>query len=182
MSSYNWLHVSKGRAVLLQCSDLTSSGDGSTLSGDGSTIRTASNRIKMLWHKVVFHPKLTTDICIQYERYKPQIYGLPRCLPNEKWGVKRFLLVLALMCFLWNNLWPVSRYIIGPFSGWWRQGGNGQHYLAAPIWIYRSGIGDHRFTFFMDLLPNYAVYTNLSILFIGYLLIEDVTSPMTFNL
>ena len=90
-------------------------------------------------------------------------------------GGQRCLLVLAFMCFLWNNLWSVSRYIMGPFSGWWRQGGNGQHYLAAHIWKYRSGIGDHRFKFFMDLLPNYTLFTNLSILFIGYLLIEDVT-------
>ena len=95
--------------------------------------------------------------------------------------VIRFLIVLALMCFLWHNLWSVSRYIMGPFSGWWRPGGNGQRYLAAPIWIYRSGFGDHRFNFFMDLLPNYTFYTNLSILFTGYLFIEDVASLMTFN-
>ena len=62
--------------------------------------------------------------------------------------VIRFLIVLALMCFLWHNLWSVSHYTMGPFSGWWRQGGNGQRYLAAPIWIYRSGFGDHRFNFF----------------------------------
>ena len=81
-------------------------------------------------------------------------------------GGQIFLLVLAFMGFLWNNLWSVSRYIMGPFSGWWRQDGNGQHYLAAPIWKYRSGTGDHRFKFFLDLLPNYTFYTNLSILFI----------------
>ena len=81
-------------------------------------------------------------------------------------GGQWFLLVLAFICFLWNSLCPVSNYIMGPFSGWLRQGGNGQHYLAAPIWKYSSGIGDHRFKFFMDLLPNYTFYTNLSILFI----------------
>ena len=31
-------------------------------------------------------------------------------------GVKRCLLVFALKCFLWNNLWSVSRYIMGSFS------------------------------------------------------------------
>ena len=45
-----------------------------------------------------------------------------------------------------------------------------------------SGIGDHRFICLIDLLPNYTFYTNLTILSIGYLLIEDVTNPMTFNL
>ena len=181
MSSYHWLHVSKGQAILLQWCGLSSSGDISTVSSDCSTIRTASNRIKIMWHKIVFHPKLTTDTCIQYERWEPQIYDLPRYLPKEKWEVKIFLLVLALMWFLWNNLWSVSRYTMGPFSGWWRHSGNGQHYLAAPIWIYRSGIGDHRFKFFTNFLPNYTFYTNLSILLIVYLLIEDVTCLMTFN-
>ena len=38
-----------------------------------------------------------------------------------------------------------------------------------------------RCKFFMDLLPNYTFYSNLSILFIRYLLIEGVTSLMTFN-
>ena len=112
----------------------------------------------------------------------PKSMVYPDAFPKEKWEVKWFLLVSALMCFLWNNLWSVSHYMMGPFNGWWRQGGNGQHYLAAPIWIYRSGIGDHRFKILMDLLPNYTFYTNLSILFIGYLLIEYVISLMTFNL
>ena len=86
------------------------------------------------------------------------------------WVVKRFLLVLATMGFLWNNWWSVSLYKMGPFSGWWRLGGNDQQYLAAPIWKYRPGIGDHRFTFFMDLHSSYTFYTNLTLLLIGYLL------------
>ena len=47
------------------------------------------------------------------------------------------------------------------FSGWWRLCGNDQQCLAAPNWKYRSGFGDHRFTFFIDLLPNSTFYTNL---------------------
>ena len=65
------------------------------------------------------------------------------------------------MGFLWNNLWSVCPYIMGLFSGWWTPGGNDQQYLAAPIWKCMSGIGDHRSTCFMDLLPNYTFYTNL---------------------
>ena len=77
-------------------------------------------------------------------------------------GARKFLLVSAHMGFLWSNLWSVSRYIMGPFSGWWVQGGNDQQYLAAPIWKCRSWIGDHRSKFFMDLLPNYTFYTSLT--------------------
>ena len=72
------------------------------------------------------------------------------------------MLVLTPMGFLWNNLWSVSRYVMGPLSGRWRQGGNDQQCLAAPIWKYRSGFGDHRFNFFIDLLPNYTFHTNLT--------------------
>ena len=45
-----------------------------------------------------------------------------------------------------------------------------------------SGIGDCRFTFLIDLLINYTFYTNLTILSIGYLLMEDVTSLIMFSL
>ena len=91
-----------------------------------------------------------------------QNYGLHRCLPKEKWQIERFLFLLASIGFLWNNLWSVSRYVMGPLSGRWRQSGNDQQCLAAPIWKYRSGFGDHRFTFFIDLRPNYTFYTNLT--------------------
>ena len=100
------------------------------------------------------------------------------------WGVggQNIMLILALMCFLWNNLWSVCRYVMGSLSGWWRLGRNGLCYLTAPLWKCRSRIGDHRFIFFMDLLPNYTFYTNLTTPSIGYLLIEYVTSLITFNL
>ena len=135
-----------------------------------------------MWHRIAFHPKLTTDTCTQHERWKPQICDLRRCLPKEEWEVKIYLLVFAPVCFLWNNLWSVSRYIMGPFSGWWRLVWRTSPVSNPPIWKCRSGIGDHRFPFFMDLLPNYTFYTNLTFLFIGYLLTEDVTSMITFNL
>ena len=51
-----------------------------------------------------------------------------------------------------------------------------------PIWKCMSGIGDHQFIFLIDLLPNYTFYTNLTISSIGYILKEDVTNLMTFNL
>ena len=92
----------------------------------------------------------------------PHIYSFHRCLPKEKWEVERCLLVLVPIGFLWNNLWSVSRYIMGSFSGWWRLGGDDLRYLAAPIWKCRSGFGDHRFIFFIDLFPNYTFNTNLT--------------------
>ena len=102
--------------------------------------------------------------------------------PRRSWGVKIYLLVFAPICFLWNNLWSVSCYIMRPFSGWWRLVGRTSPVSNPPIWKCRSGIGDHRFPFFMDMLPNYTFYTNLTSLFIGYLFTEDVTSMITFNL
>ena len=96
-------------------------------------------------------------------------------------GGQRFLLVFAPMCFLWNNLWSVSHYIMGSFSGWWRLVGRASPVSNPPIWKCRSGLGDHRFPFFMDLLSNYTFYTNLTFLFIGYLFTGDVTSMITFN-
>ena len=112
---------------------------------------------------------------------KPKIYDLHRCLPKKEREVKRFLLVFAPMSYLWD-LWSVSRYIMGPSSGWLRLVGLTSPVFNPPIWKCRSGIGDHRFIFFTDLLPNYTFYTNLTFLFIGYLLTEDVTSLITFSL
>ena len=75
---------------------------------------------------------------------------------------------------LWNNLWSMCRYITGLFNGF--SGKHGKQYLTATIWKCVSGIGDHRFTFIMDLLSNYTFYTNRSIFSIGWLLKEDVPS------
>ena len=75
---------------------------------------------------------------------------------------RKIFVCLSTYRLLWNNLWSVSRYVMGPLSGRWRQSRNDQQCLAAPIWKYRSGFGDHRFTFFIDLRPNYTFYTNLT--------------------
>ena len=83
---------------------------------------------------------------------------------------------------MWNNLWSVSRYVMGPLSGWWRQSGNDQQCLAAPIWKYRSGFGDHRFTFFIDLRPNYTFYTNLTNIVHWVVAYRDVAHLVRLNL
>ena len=75
---------------------------------------------------------------------------------------QNILLVLAPICFLWNNLWSVCRFITGPISGCSSQNGTSQQHLTAPIRKCMSGIDDHRFTFLMDLLSNYTFYTNLT--------------------
>ena len=113
---------------------------------------------------------------------KHMVYSLHRCLSREKWEVKIFLLVLPHIGFLWNNLWSFSRYIMWPFSGPWRLGGNDQQCIAAPFWKYRSGIGDHRFTFFINLLPNYAFYTNLTNIVHWVVAYRDVAHLITLNL
>ena len=104
-------------------------------------------------------------------------------MPSQRvMGVERFLLVLAHIGFLWNKLWSVSRYIMGPLSGRWRLCGNDQQCLAAPIWKYRSGFGDHRFTFFIDLLLNYTFYTNLTNIVHWVVVYRDVARLITLNL
>ena len=96
-------------------------------------------------------------------------------------GVKLFCLSWHLCAFLEQPLVSVSLYY-EPFSGWWRLCGRGKQHQTAPNWKCMSGIGDNRFTCLMDLLTNYTFYTNLTILSIGYLFIQDVTSLITFNL
>ena len=86
-------------------------------SGDGSTLRTASNTVEMMWDKIEFNLKFIIDTSAQHVSYKPKIKGPHRCSSKE-WEVKRIILILALMCFLLNNLWSVCHYIMGPFSGW----------------------------------------------------------------
>ena len=97
-------------------------------------------------------------------------------------GRKIFACLSTYIGFLWNKLWSVSRYIMGPLSGRWRLCGNDQQCLAAPIWIYRSGFGDHRFTFFIDLLPNYIFYTNLTNIVHWVVVYRDVAHLITLNL
>ena len=60
--------------------------------------------------------------------------------------------------------------------------GNDQQGLAAPIWKYRSGFGDHRFAFFIDLLPSYTFYTNLTNIVHWVVVYRDVAHLMTLNL
>ena len=83
---------------------------------------------------------------------------------------------------MWNNLWSVSRYVMWPLSGPRRQSGNDQQCLAAPIWKYRSGFGDHRFTFFKDLRPNYTFYTNLTNIAHWVVAYRDVAHMVRLNL
>ena len=92
------------------------------------------------------------------------------------------MFVLAPIGFLWNNLWSVSRYVMGPLSGRWRQSGNDQQGLAAPIWKYRSGFGDHRFAFFIDLRSNYTFYTNLTNIVHWVVAYRDVAHLVRLNL
>ena len=79
---------------------------------------------------------------------------------------------------------PVVSYSLcnGPLSGRWRESGNDQQCLVAPIWKYRSGFGDHRFTFFIDLLPNYTFYTNLTNIVHWVFAYRDVAHLIRLNL
>ena len=133
------------------------------------------------YNQIIFHLKLIIDTCTQHEIQKPQIYGLHRWL-SMGWVGGQIVCLFWHLCIFFNKLLSVCCYETGPFSGWWRLGGNGLCYLTAPLWKCMLGIGDHRFTFFTALLPTYTFYTYLTILSIWYLLIEYVTSLIMFNI
>ena len=95
---------------------------------------------------------------------------------------RKIFACLSTCRLLWNKLWSVSRYMMGPLSGRWRLCGNDQQCLAAAIWKYRSGFGDHRFTFFIDLLPSYKFYTNLTNIVHWVVFDKDVGHLITLNL
>ena len=179
MNSYHWLHVSKGRTILLQWCDLTSSTDGATSSGDGSTLVSASNTVKITIQNHISSETHTWDVYATWEIEPKNLRGTQMTSHGGVSG-QNMLFILALMCFLWNNLWlsfcnMANHWLLEP--GW-----DGQQHLTAPIWKCVSGIGDHRFTFLMDLLSNYTFHTNLTIFSIKRLLIEEMTSLIVFNL
>ena len=80
-----------------------------------------------------------------------------------------------------DHLWSVSHYIMGPLSGWWRLGGIDQQCLAAPIWKYRSGIGDHRFTFLLICFQITHFTQIWQLLSIWVVADRDVAHPITLN-
>ena len=144
------------------------------------------------WDCIRYNQNGVTQNCISSETHNSYMYTAWEIETQNLWltqmpsqggvgGQKIFSCLCAYM-FLWNDLWSASRYIMGSFSGWWRLVGRTSPVSNPPIWKCRSGIGDHRLPFFMDLLPNYTFYTNLTFLFIGYLLTEDVIIVITFNL
>ena len=116
-----------------------------------------------------------THNCYMYVTWEIEPQNLGFTQMTSQWGVEgqTILLILASMCFSWYNLWSVCRYITGPINGCSSQDGTSQQHLTAPIWKCVSGMGDHRFTFLMDLLWNYTFYTNLTIFSITRLLIEQ---------
>ena len=96
-------------------------------------------------------------------KIEPQNLGFTQMTSQGGVEDQNILLILAPICFLWNNQWSVCRYITGPMSGCSGQDGTSQQNSTAPIRKWISGIGDHQFTFLMDLLSNYTFYTNLTI-------------------
>ena len=113
---------------------------------------------------------------------EPKNLGFTQMTSHGGVECQNILLILASMCFLWNNLWSVCRYITRPITGCSSQDRPVNNILTAPIWKCMSGIGDYRFTFLVDLFSNYTFYTNLTIFSIRILLIEDVTSLIVFNI
>ena len=113
---------------------------------------------------------------------EPQNLWLTQMPSQGEMADRKIFVCLSTYRLLWNNLWSVNRYVIGPLSGPWRQSGNDHQCLAAPIWKYRSGFGDHRFTFFIDLRPNYTFYTNLTNIVHWVVAYRDVAHLVRLNL
>ena len=71
-----------------------------------------------------------TQNCISSETHKWYMYESWEIESQNLWfkqlvsrggvGGQNTLLILASMCFLWNNLWSVCRYAMGCFRGSWR--------------------------------------------------------------
>ena len=132
-----------------------------------------------MWHKPcrTFHPWCP---CIKTRCLF--VIGITQDLRVVSEG-QNILLILAPMCILWNNLHVVSlslcngaiQWLVG--VGWeWPVVFN-RFPLQMYAWNRWSPIH-----IFIDLLPNYTFYKNLTILSAGYLRITDVTSLITFNL
>ena len=119
---------------------------------------------RMILHKIAFCLKSITDSSTKHKRLKSRVEtdGFPRKSRRLK-----YFACLGTYVLLWNNMWSVCHYVIGPFGGWWRLGGSGK---PSPFQKCMLGIGVH----LVDLLPNYTFYTHLTILSIGYFLVKDV--------
>ena len=130
--------------------------------------------------------------CISSETHNWYVYTIWEIETQNLWltqmpsqgemADRKIFVCLSTYRLLWNNLWSVSRYVMGPLSGRWRQSGNDQQCLAAPIWKYRSGFGDHWFTFFIDLRPNYTFYTDLTNIVHWVVAYKDMAHLVRLNL
>ena len=79
-----------------------------------------------------------THNCISPETHNWYMYTAWEIETQNLWLTQ--MTSQAPVCFLWNNLWSVSRYlwsvsryIMGPFSGWWRLVGGESQYLTLPF-------------------------------------------------
>ena len=161
--------------------DFYSSSDGSTSSGDGFTILSPSNTVKSIWHKTAFHLKRITDAWRKMRDRTPKAGFYTDDFPRRSGRSKYFAYLGTYMLFVEQPVVTLSLY--NRVNQWlFEPGWDGQQHLTAPIWKCMSGIGDHWFTFLMDLLSNYTFYTNLTIFSVSRLLIEDVTSMIVVNL
>ena len=178
MSGYHWLHVSKGWSILLQWYDLTSSSDGSTSSGDGSTILSASNTVNNM-----IQNRISSETHGWYATWEIEPKNLGFTQMTSQGGVEgqNSLLIWAPMCFFVKPR-MVSLSLYNGTNQWLlKPGWDGSTTFNRSHLKCMSGIGDHRFTFLMNLQSNYTFYTNLTIFSITRLLIEDVTRLILFN-
>ena len=113
MSGYHWLHVSKGQPILLQWWDLTSSSDSSTSSRDCSTILSASNTVKNMIQNRISSKNHNWYVSTTWE-IEPQNLGFTQMTSQGGVEGQKILLILAPMCFLWNNFWSVCHYTTRP--------------------------------------------------------------------
>ena len=125
--------------------------------------------------------------CISSETHKWYMYKTWKIEPINLWftqmptqggvgGQNIFACLSTNVLFVEHPVVSLSLYT-GAIQWLMEPSGKDQLVSNPPIWKHRSGIGDHRFTFFMDLFPNYTFYTNLTILFIWVFAYRSCDKP-----
>ena len=131
----------------------------------------------------------TTRNCISSETHNWYMYtaweietknlGFTQMISPWRSEGQNILTILAPTCYSWNNLWSVCNGAIQRLLGAGWEGPATSNRFHLKMYVRHQWSPIH---IFKDLLPKYTFYTNLTTFSIGWLLIEDVTSLITFNL
>ena len=153
VSSYHWLHVSRGRTNYSNDVIWLHSRDGFPSSGDGSPILSAWDAVRNTKQNRISSETHNWDVDATWE-IEPKNVGFTQM--TSQGGVKGqiFRLSWFLCVFLWNNLWSVCRYITGQITGCLSQDGTVNNIKQLPVVenVCQESVIDHQLTFLVGLL------------------------------